>query len=469
VNVARAAGVPASTLDPDEAAERCWPVVVVGAGPAGIALALALRRAGIDVLVIERADFPRPKACGGCLAPAALAALRSLDADAAAAPSTPTARIVLRVGERTFERSLAGGRAVDRAAFDAHLAGRFVACGGCLLTGRAVESVGPDGRVVLAGGAVVRGELVAIATGLGPGSGDRDGRRWSLGPMRGPAAGRVGLAATLPAEGIDPEGAIAMHVGAAGYVGAVRLRVPGAGEILHLGAALWSADLRAAGDPGAVVTALLEPTWPELSARLRNDPGAVRWRGAGRMNRRRTRVAGGRVVAIGDAAGYVEPFTGEGVGWAMDDGRALAREVIEHGSARAAERWSRVRSARARRRERRCRLLRPLLDRPRVLELALGAVGGGPGPRSAAGGRIVELLSGGRLGGPVRRGPPDARPAGRARPSGAGFRPIEPVLLGLGTATPPTTRPITMRIIGSSSLVTALISSVLSSSNTLAT
>jgi flavin-dependent dehydrogenase len=58
------------------------------------------------------------------------------------------------------------------------------------------------------------------------------------------------------------------------------------------------------------------------------------WRGTPALTRRPRRRAAERVFALGDAAGYVEPFTGEGMAWALSAAVALAPLV-----ARAAERW----------------------------------------------------------------------------------------------------------------------------------
>ncbi|MFM9170747.1 MAG: hypothetical protein ACKOTD_11730, partial [Phycisphaerales bacterium] len=58
------------------------------------------------------------------------------------------------------------------------------------------------------------------------------------------------------------------------------------------------------------------------------DPGAVdaaRWRGTPALTRRRACVAAPRILVTGDAAGYVEPFTGEGLGWAIATGAAAGR------------------------------------------------------------------------------------------------------------------------------------------------
>lgn len=72
-------------------------VLVVGAGPAGIAAALELKRSGLDVLVIDKATFPRDKCCGDGLTTGALRVLESLDFDPALVPSwTPTSDVWLR-------------------------------------------------------------------------------------------------------------------------------------------------------------------------------------------------------------------------------------------------------------------------------------------------------------------------------------------------------------------------------------
>ena len=72
-------------------------VLVVGAGPAGIAAALELHRLGRDVVVIDKATFPRDKCCGDGLTTGALRALAELDFDPALVPSwTPTTDVWLR-------------------------------------------------------------------------------------------------------------------------------------------------------------------------------------------------------------------------------------------------------------------------------------------------------------------------------------------------------------------------------------
>lgn len=67
----------AATISPAAAAATPWQAVIVGAGPAGSAVAIRLARAGWRVLLVERSDMPRPKVCGCCLSPQARAELRA--------------------------------------------------------------------------------------------------------------------------------------------------------------------------------------------------------------------------------------------------------------------------------------------------------------------------------------------------------------------------------------------------------
>src|SRR5262249_26661731 len=64
-----------ATLTLEEAARRSWHALVVGAGPAGATAARELARRGLDVLLVDRAAFPRWKVCGCCLNGNALATL----------------------------------------------------------------------------------------------------------------------------------------------------------------------------------------------------------------------------------------------------------------------------------------------------------------------------------------------------------------------------------------------------------
>jgi flavin-dependent dehydrogenase len=363
-----------ASLTAEEAARRRWDAVVVGAGPAGSLAALGLARRGADVLLADRADFPRWKVCGCCLNGAALAALAaaglgSLPEDCGA---WPLEGIWLAAGNRSAWLALGRAAVLSREALDAALVRAAVAAGVAFLPRTAVTLGGPspDARSVALddGGPAVtaRAGVVVAADGLG-------GRLLARGdgdPSPAEAASRVGAGTTLAA-GTAPHfyraGAVYMACGAGGYAGVVRLE----DGRLDVAAALDAAEVRAGRGPGPVVARLLaEAGWPV-------PPGlaGASWKGTPALTRRARHLATERVFAVGDAAGYVEPFTGEGIARALTAGLAVAALA-----ARAARRWD----ARMKRewtaayrhgpggRQRVCRAAASALRRPRLAGALVG-------------------------------------------------------------------------------------------------
>src|SRR5919198_3830521 len=111
-------------------------IIVVGAGPAGLAVAIAAAERGLDVLVLERGALPADKACGEGLLPAAVRALHALGVRALLDPSAcaPLRAIRWIDGALVAEATLpgAGGLGVRRTALSAGLAprGRHAGAGG---------------------------------------------------------------------------------------------------------------------------------------------------------------------------------------------------------------------------------------------------------------------------------------------------------------------------------------------------
>ena len=121
-------------------------------------------------------------------------------------------------------------------------------------------------------------------------------------------------------------GTIAMTVGKGGYVGMVRVE----DGSLNLAAALEPGALKRAGSPAQAVAGILSNTeFADLEM-----PESNHWKGTPLLTRHLQKVAAHRVFALGDAAGYVEPFTGEGMAWALESALALAPLA-----ARAAMAW----------------------------------------------------------------------------------------------------------------------------------
>jgi 2-polyprenyl-6-methoxyphenol hydroxylase-like FAD-dependent oxidoreductase len=101
----------------------------------------------------------------------------------------------------------------------------------------------------------------------------------------------------------------------------------------------------------------------------------ARWQVTPALSRRAAVVAGERFLVLGDAAGYVEPFTGEGMAWALTAGAAAASLVLAglEGWSPALElRWERELRLRIGHRQRLCRGLALLLRQPAATALAFG-------------------------------------------------------------------------------------------------
>jgi len=349
-----------------------WDVVVVGAGPAGGLAALDLAQRGLRVLLVEKREFPRWKVCGCCLnaqAQAVLAAVgqgQLIDAQG----GLPLRR--LQLGHRGQRASLAlpDGRALSRERFDQALVEAAIAAGACFQASTTAR-LGPadaSGRTVTlqergsSQPQTVRAQVVLVAAGLA----QRCIPASEAGAPIIQRHSRIGAGCVLPdAAAAYPAGSIHMAIGREGYVGLVR-REDGQ---LNLAAAFDRQALgaNAAGAARAVLTSAGFP----IPAGLEQ----ARWQVTPALSRRAAVLAGERFLVLGDAAGYVEPFTGEGMAWALTAGAAAAPLVLaglDGWSPALERRWQRELQLRIGRRQRLCRGLALLLRQPGATALAFG-------------------------------------------------------------------------------------------------
>jgi flavin-dependent dehydrogenase len=176
---------------------------------------------------------------------------------------------------------------------------------------------------------------------------------------------RLGAGAVLEgAEGRYAPGTIYMAVGRGGYVGLVRLEDGRLNVATALDPRLVKGRnlSRAAG-------AILEQAGHVIPEAF----GDADWRGVPQLTRRPARVAGPRILAIGDAAGYVEPFTGEGIGWALTSGReaaVIACDAIGAFGSEVERLWQRRHREIVGAAQRRCRVIALGLRHPALLNLA---------------------------------------------------------------------------------------------------
>lgn len=358
-----------------------WDAIVIGAGPAGAMTSRLLAREGLATLLVERKAFPRHKVCGGCLnahAVEALARAGLLDRIVRAG-ARPIDRLVVRHGARRVCLETPAGLALSRATLDDVLA-RSAVEAGCAFRPDTTARVAPemsapgcDGRRLVtlrparAGRSeTASGKVVIVADGLGHGA-LRDCPAFA---SRVRSGARVGLGATTGARVIDcDERTIHMAIGPTGYAGVVEVE-HGA---LNIAAAVDPGALKRSGGAAAAVAEILE-----ASGVVPREPlDSVEWLGTVPLTRRMARPAGHRVIVLGDAAGYVEPFTGEGMAWALAAAEAAVPFVLEGQStwSEALERrWVSAFRRAVGREQRWCRVVSRALRYPGVVRVALAAL-----------------------------------------------------------------------------------------------
>jgi flavin-dependent dehydrogenase len=327
----------AAAISMEAAALRTWDVVVAGAGPAGSLVARALATEGAGVLLVDKSAFPREKVCGSCLNGAALAALGVAGlADLPRRLGAAALRNMrLRAGRHEANLALPGGVSLSRRALDAALAGAAVESGAAFLPGACATLQAAGGefreiRLVSAGQEVkVKARIAIAADGL---SGSFLQETPGMEPIVTPGA-PLGMGAVV--DGSDAYydlGTIYMACAREGYVGVVRLE----DGRLDVAAAMDRGRIRSSGGAAAAVSEILHTAgFPGL-------PAEALFRGTPLLTRRRPRVAAEGLFVLGDAAGYVEPFTGEGMAWAMQQALLLApiaRDAISGSTPQHAARW----------------------------------------------------------------------------------------------------------------------------------
>jgi flavin-dependent dehydrogenase len=374
--VAHAADVEAAvnlgaSLTLEEAARRPWPALVVGAGPAGATAARELARRGADVLLVDRAAFPRRKVCGCCLNGNALVTLERVGLGDLprrhGAPALGDMRLSANRREAHF--ALDGGVALSREALDAALVAEAARAGAAFLPGTAaaLAELTPAKRVVrLAGGGNevrVEADVILAADGLGGALLARS-REIAAPPQPGARVGAGTVSATAP--DFYRAGTIYMTCGAGGYLGLVRLE----DGRLDLAAAFDVGWMRRAGGPAAAARRLLEAAgWP-APPDLRRAP----WRGTPALTRRARRLAAERLFVVGDAAGYVEPFTGEGIAWALASGAAVAPLAASPWRPELRREWAALYRRVVSRRQAACRAAAAVLRHPSLTGAAVAAL-----------------------------------------------------------------------------------------------
>jgi len=355
-------------------------VAIVGAGPAGSAAAYFLARDGVDVLLLDKASFPRDKICGDGVSSRALAVLERmglgpwLRSNDFVEPETmllaaPNGQIVTRSPD---QREFSYGRVIPRVQLDQALLRQAAAAGARVVEG--VRAIGLERQ-----GA---GEVCLVGK-------TDDGRTRRMGTRLIVAADGAHASFTRTLGLIcRPPDLMAMRAYFEGVEGAPTLLevhyeraiLPGYGWIFptnhwqaNVGVGVYASDVRSRALNLKDTFHRFVANNPRSQARL----GRARMVGPARGYPLRTGVGGtipytDNVLVAGEAASLVSPLTGEGIAAALESGELAARHVrdaLKSGdcSATALAAYGRELHRRYWREHRAARILRRLLGIPWVM------------------------------------------------------------------------------------------------------
>jgi hypothetical protein len=287
-------------------------LLVVGGGPGGLATALHARRQGLSVIVAEPRATPVDKACGEGLMPGGLAELTSLGVDPAGLPFRGVAYLdEHRRAEACFRVS--PGRGIRRTTLHAALAARAKEQDTEWVSTR-VSSVEQDATGVTAAG--VRARWLVAADGL-----------------HSSVRSAVGISALA---GTPRRYGVRWH-----------FSVPPWSEFVEVYWSPWGEAYVTPVEPDLVGVAVLSRHRPDLAwfprlAQQLGDAGRGRARGCGPLRQVVSRRVAGRVLLVGDAAGYEDALTGEGISLAVKQASAAVAAIVDNDPLSYEAAWRRI-------------------------------------------------------------------------------------------------------------------------------
>jgi 2-polyprenyl-6-methoxyphenol hydroxylase-like FAD-dependent oxidoreductase len=364
-------------------------VVIVGGGPVGLVQGLLLARRGVRVVILEKGDYPRDKPCGEGLMPGGVQVLGEVGIDLGQEgfPAVPGVRYRLPggggvVGVFRARPGLPGtGYGVRRTKFDTLLAERAGAQPNLALNRRCrVTGLRPSrtGIEIETDSGSFSAPLLIGADGLR--SPVRGLMGWSVPPRR---PFRYGLVGHLTASGhgvaevvVTVLGSSEVYVAPTGRDEVLAAVLAGQGLLRQDGLGVRESYLR------AVLTA-----HPELAGA---ECGPVT--GAGPFRVKSRTVADRGVFLLGDAAGFLDPITGDGMSAGFLAAAELARLLVETDPASAAAAYRAWYARQWRTRSVITAIALKLTGSPALAGRALRGIGGHPGALAS----LLEVNSGAR-------------------------------------------------------------------------
>jgi geranylgeranyl reductase family protein len=327
-------------------------VIVVGAGPAGAAAALAASRGGARVLLLDRVDFPRDKPCGDGIAAHTLDVLTGLGVAGAVDGYRPVAalRLVAPGGEAVARDLPRVAYTVPRRVFDARLVAAAVAAG-VVLRRHTVRAVQDDGERV------------------------RLDNRFSAGVVIG-ADGAGSVIRRSLGHPANPDGHLAIAV--RGYASSperqqlivtTRARWPAYAWVFPIGDGQANVGYGEVLRGGPLSRAYLLERLNHLLPGL--EPAALRAHHLP-LSTHRPPPGHGRILLVGDALSLINPFTGEGIFYAVLSG-SLAGDAAAAGPERVAVRYASALRARLGRHLRHSSFATRLTRQPWLVDAAVRA------------------------------------------------------------------------------------------------
>lgn len=360
-----------SNLSLKQAAGIIWDVIVVGAGPAGSFIARKLAKKSLKVLLLDKDYHPRFKVCGCCLAPLGVSFLENEGIfSELQSKSSELKNILIMSRGKKIKLALKGGITLSRALLDSYLISKATEVGANVIFGAKAEfgKIEKDGATVLV--KTTEEETLSLQTKIIVGAAGLTGWNFTAAAKQPNIEydSRSYIGIGLETENDNPNlltSTIFMALGNEGYIGASLMK----NAKIDLAGALSPSFIRKnKGVKEAVRAILTEAGAKEFLAFADLD-----WKGTPILTRS-GKISDIRYFAIGDACGYVEPFTGEGMTWALQSA-SLVAPLVEEGvldwNSQLMQRWELSYKENIGRSQRFCHLTKKLLRLPPSLKETL--------------------------------------------------------------------------------------------------